>query len=171
MIYEKIRDNVAETLSYIDLTKPYGTKLFDALARVTISVAVEACALRKSSKTDEIEVFWRRRSMDDTAYPGEWHFPGSVMRPGETVEDVLRRLEKREFGTSILSFDFVANLNNINEERGHFFTPVYLLELADNAASSDTKGWFSITNLPIPVVGFHLNDLLPLVTKAFLNKK
>lgn len=170
MGYEQVKEKAAKALGEIDLNKPYGTELFDALARVTVSVAIEACAIRRNNN-GEIEVFWRQRSMEDTVYPGEWHFPGSVMRPGETVKNVFRRLEKKEFGSLITSFVFVGNLNVPNSERGHFLSLVYLITLADDTECTETKGWFSVNSLPTPVVDIHENDLLPMVIETFLNKE
>ncbi|MBU3934953.1 NUDIX domain-containing protein, partial [Patescibacteria group bacterium] len=135
-----------EALKVVDQTKPYGTALFDALARLTVSVAVEAVYLCLNKRTGNIEVYLVQRSQDDTAYPGEWHCPGSVMRPGEGVEVVFDRLAKKEFGTGLISTRFVANINHPTEARGHFFSLVYLCVLEEKA---NLRGkWFPVDALP-----------------------
>ena len=62
-----------EALAKIDPRKPYGTTLFNAIARLTVSPAVETVCLRLNQTTKEVEVYLVQRARDDTAYPGEWH--------------------------------------------------------------------------------------------------
>src|SRR3989338_5641250 len=85
-------------LRWVDPAKPYGAPLFNAFARLTVSVAVEAVCLRKKLGTGEFEVYLTKRSLDETAYPGQWHIPGTVMRPMEDLEDAFARLGAKEFG-------------------------------------------------------------------------
>ncbi len=180
---------VIEALKVVDSTKPYGTALFDALARVTVSVAIEAVCLRlrkenafgvlsHTSKgfiaTDDVqykvtEVYMIQRSPDDTAYPGEWHCPGSVMRPGESFEDVLKRLAKKEFGTGLISTRFVANLNPSAlepEARGHFLSIVYLCVLEEKEGLRGK--WFPVDKLPEKTVISHRKRIIPCALGAFV---
>jgi ADP-ribose pyrophosphatase YjhB (NUDIX family) len=163
--YDRKKDEAVKALEFINPTQPFGTKLFDSIARVSITVAIETVPIRRCSD-GKLEIFLRRRKMDDTAYPGEWHTPGSAMRPGETVQDVLTRLQG-EFGTGVKVFDFVGNLNNHDEERGHFFTPVYLVELDGEGRQDETHGWYPVNNVPQPVVEHHKNLLFPMAIEAF----
>lgn len=178
-----------KALGEIDPRQPYGTELFDALARVTVSVAVETVCLRLRKEiangvsfragsghtiaTDdveytEIEVYLVQRSPDDTAYPGQWHCPGSVMRPGESFEDVLERLEQKEFGAPLLSKRFVANINPSRlkpEERGHFLSIVYLCVFEEK---EDLRGkWFSVRALPKETVESHRRKIIPCALGMF----
>ena len=146
--------------------KMMGTRLFDAIARKTVSVAIEAVCLRMFH--DGIRVYLIERSLNDTAYCGQWHCPGSVMRSGEDVKDVFERLVKREFGSSINSWKFVANVNHTDEERGHFFSLVYLCDLD---LELERRGkWFSINNLPDNIVLFHKEKVIPIAVGAFLEE-
>ena len=79
-------------LKQIDPSKPYTPELFDALALLIISVAIEAVCLRVNPQTKKIEVLLTQRSLKNTAYPGEWHCPGSILRRGEDIKDVFERL-------------------------------------------------------------------------------
>ncbi len=152
-------------LGEIDPRKPYGTELFDALAKLTISVAVEAVCLRLNADKN-VEVYLIQRSPIDTAYPGEWHCPGSVMRPGENFKDVLDRLAKREFLSKILSAQFVANANHPTEERGHFLSVVYLLTLEEGR---DRRGtWFPVNQLPEKTVESHRHRMIPAAVGVFV---
>lgn len=165
-----------EALGKIDPKQPYGTELFDALARLTVSVALEAVCLRARSTWIEldgylrwVEVYLVQRSQDDTAYPGEWHCPGSVMRPGESFEDIVARLEKREFDAGLKSWRFVANLNPSKfepEARGTFLSVVYLCELEEKEALCGK--WFPVNNLPANTVHGHRDRIIPCALGAFL---
>lgn len=166
-----------KALSEIDPKQPYGTELFDALARLTISVAPEAVCLRlqhylseiDTTRLSEIQVYLVQRAPDDTAYPGEWHCPGSVMRPGETFEDVLERLAKREFGANLTSVRFVANLNPSKadpEARGTFLSVVYLCTLEDKKGLRGK--WFPVDKLPNKTVWHHRARIIPCALGAFV---
>lgn len=153
-------------LREIDPKNPYGTELFDALARLTVSVAVEAVCLRLNFTTREVEVYLTQRSPNDTAYPGEWHCPGFVMRLGEDFEDVFVRLGKKEFVGRIESAWFVANVNHPTEERGHFFSVVYLCTLQK---SEGLRGqWFSVNHLPEKTVECHRCRVIPAAVGALV---
>lgn len=165
---EKMPDysKVVEVLKIVDATKPYGIELFNALARVTVSVAIEAVCLRYNSGTKKVEVYMTQRSPDDTAYPNEWHSPGSIFRPGEEIDDVFSRLEKREFGGRLLSKRFVANVNYPTEARGHIFSIVYLCTLEDKP---ELKGkWFPVSELPEKTVEHHIRRVIPAAVGAFV---
>lgn len=189
--YEK----VVKALKKVDPKKPYGTKLFDALARLTITPAVEAVCLRLDEKYvdgeffskgrstieipsmvyNEIMVYMTQRSTTDTAYPGEWHCPGSVFRPGEDVEDVFSRLQDREFGqlAQVVGKRFVANMNNPGEARGHFLSLIYLCELAEeNAGKEGLKGkWFPVNHLPAETVRHHRERIIPAAVGVLVAEK
>lgn len=160
--YERLRQKAAAAVRQLDPGKPMGTELFDALARITVSVAFEAVALRRDS-TGNVEVFLVQRREDDTAYPCEWHCPGSVLRSGESEDDVFARLATREFGVPIVQRRFVINFNHNNEQRGHFFSVIYLCEIR----GGEDSHWFSVDNLPAKMVGHHRDYLIPLALAAF----
>ncbi len=155
-----------EALAKIDPRKPYGTTLFNAIARLTVSPAVETVCLRLNQTTKEVEVYLVQRARDDTAYPGEWHCPGSVLRPGEDFKDAFGRLAKCEFGGIILSMQFVANANVPTESRGHFLSLVYLCVLDD---TDGLRGkWFPINQLPDKTVEHHRHRIIPVAVGAFV---
>ncbi len=166
-------------LSEIDPRQPYGTELFDALARLTVSVAVEAVCLRpywqigseiEQGQYPEFEVYLVQRAQDDTAYPGEWHCPGSVMRPMESIEDVMARLGKKEFGANLLSWKFVTNVNHAHEQRGHFFSLVYLCQLREEKEGMRGQ-WFPTYRLPQNTVGHHRQPIIPVALGDFLSDR
>jgi ADP-ribose pyrophosphatase YjhB (NUDIX family) len=170
-------------LGEIDPQKPYGTALFDALAKLTVSVAVEAVCVRQHFQLFDPEELWDpafevymvQRSPNDTAYPGEWHCPGSVMRPGESVKDIMDRLNKKEFDGNLLSSKFVANINHTHEQRGHFLSMVYLCQLKDKKGIKNTQGlngkWYLTYRLPERTVIHHRNPIIPAALGSFLSDR
>ena len=178
---EKEMIELVRLLGLIDPKAPYGTELFNALARLTASVAVETVCMRlkntagwSTTNKDFIgsnipEVYLIQRAINDTAYPGEWHCPGSVIRPGEDIEDVLNRLAQKEFGGKILSAQFIANANHPTEARGHFFSLVYLCSL-DESSTGLRGQWFEANNLPEKTVETHRVRIIPAAYGAFVAK-
>lgn len=159
--YDECKHQAAEALKLIDPKRPYGTELFDALCRLTITPALEIVCLRRRGET--IEVLLTQRSPTDTAYPNEWHCPGSAKRVGESDEDVFARLVKGEFMADITSRRRLDIFDNFAEARGHFLSIVYLCEAAEG-----TRGqWFDVTKLPIKTVDHHINIIIPMAVKAF----
>lgn len=157
---------VIDALKIVDPTQPYGTELFDALARLTISVAVEAVCLRLNPTTQKIEVYLVQRSPNDTAYPNEWHCPGTVMRPTEEIEDTFRRLSRKEFGAGFLKKQFIANANHPTEVRGHFFSLVYICVLEEKGSLRGR--WFPVSELPEKTVEHHIRRIIPAAVGAFV---
>ena len=162
-MYENDKKAAIGALSKIDPWKPYGADLFNAIARVSISVAVEAIGIRRNVQTGELEVRLMQRPQNAPAYAGMWHFPGSFIRPGESEENVLKRLEKGEFKAPVRLISRIGWDNNPHEERGHVMHLLYLVEVDD---LSDNK-WFPIGNLPEPMVDHHRQVLIPVAVKAF----
>lgn len=164
------RDALARLLERIDPRKPYGTALFNALARLTWSMAFEAVALRVNSESGKLEVYLRRRAEDDTAYPGEWHAPGSVFRPGENERNVADRLAK-EFGTAIVAFTYIGEFVDwdAGEARGSFLSRNYLVALAGNPREDEQHRWYLVEQLPPNTCHHHRDFIIPLAVKAVIN--
>lgn len=147
----------------LGLIKPgsYGTELFDALARLTVGIALEAVCLRRNARS-EIEVLMTQRALTETAGQGEWHCPGSVQRSGETHDDVFARLEQREFGAKIRFRQFVADVANL-DPRGQFESKVHLCEVEEGGQGT----WFPITGMPEKTNAIHRDRVIPTAVEAF----
>lgn len=153
-----------DELGKIDPKRPYDSGVFDALVRVTVSVAIEAVCLRLNPNK-EIEVYLTQRSITET-YPGEWHCPGTLLRRREEIEDAFSRLAEREFRARLKSWRFVANVNLPKETRGHTFSVVHLCQFEEGPNSRGR--WFLISQLPIPTVEAHAKQIIPLAVGAFV---
>ena len=89
----------------------------------------------------KLEVYLTKRAAYDPAYPGQYHCPGSYMRPGESYADVFERLNEREFKTRITKGRLVGIHNNTNEERGHTQSHIFLVEV-ESEPQAKNGGWF-----------------------------
>jgi ADP-ribose pyrophosphatase YjhB (NUDIX family) len=158
---EKDLKKLIDLLNQVDPHKPLGTPLFDAIARLTIGVAIETVSLRHG--TGGVEVYMTQRSLEESAYPGEWHCPGSFIRHGEKIDDVMRRLEKKETGISFSSAREIATINNPKEARGHIFQIVHLCTIEGQGKGK----WFPLDQLPKNTVQQHREVIIPAALKVF----
>ena len=152
------KKKLIDNLNKLDPKKPYGPKLFNALARLTVSVAIECVALQIENQTTEILL--TRRAKNDLLYPWYWHFPGTILRPGEKLTDAFERLAKKEFRTPLKpKKDFIAFCNIPNCERGHELSLLFRVYLEKNPKGQ----WFSIYDLPKKIVPYHKNELITII--------
>lgn len=153
------RDIIARVLGVIPDNKPFGSQLFDALTYLAGgSPAFEAGLARV--KDGKIEVYLRQRSMSESAYPGEWHLPGSFFRKGEQPIDVANRLCSWEFeGVKIAKIHHLENFF-VDEARGSVLSILYAIEIEGEPTGKSGK-WFDHTELPKPLVDHHDNLLIP----------
>jgi len=149
-----------------DPKKGMGVELFNAIAKLKVTMTPEAVCLRHNSQNDKIEVYLILRSLADTAYPGQWHLPGSAMRPGEEIDDVFLRLETKEIGLKILSKKFAFHFNEPQEARGHFFSLIYLCALSEGEGLGK---WFFVDNLPQNIIARDRDKVIPVAVKTFLS--
>lgn len=148
--------------------KPLGSRLFEAIARLSVSVAFEAVYLRKNRQTKDVEVFMLQRKPHES-FPGQWHVPGAVFRPGEQPKDVARRLGEREFGAKLIS-DFVCHGTFfVPEPRGWFLSLAYLVTCKKTPV--DEGVWWPVHALPKSTLPHHAKYIIPAVVNAFKNNK
>ncbi|MBI5404989.1 MAG: NUDIX hydrolase [Candidatus Kerfeldbacteria bacterium] len=165
--YEDIKHAAALALNRVDPTEPFGSELFLAVARVSITTCVESVCLRWGDN-GRVEVLLAKRDPEDPAYPSMWHCPGTAMRVGETIQDMFDRLAKREYWTKVKSYRFVGFDNNQHEARGHFIHLVYLTELDVMSGHGTGKDqWFGIEQLPDGIVDHHRTTIIPMAVRKF----
>jgi len=166
------KNNVATLVFTIPRKTPYGTRAFNATARLSWSIAFEAVALREG--VNGLEVYLRQRSDDDSAYPGEWHAPGSIFRPGETERDVANRLAE-EFGAPITKLYFLGEVadwqdhKEDTEARGSFVSRVYLVEFDENQPPREDERhiWCPVGDLPEKTVWSHRDLIIPMAVHEY----
>ncbi len=164
------RKKLALELKKIDPNEPLGLELFEAVARLSVTVSFEGVLFREND--GQLEIFLTRRSASDTAYPGDWHCPGTVFRPHtpnvpyNPESDAATRLAVKEFGVhKFASYKFVGEIF-INEERGVFNPRVYLVRIEDPIVTiPGESGWFSVGKLPRDMVAPHRDLIIPIALK------
>jgi ADP-ribose pyrophosphatase YjhB (NUDIX family) len=92
----------------------------------------------------ELEVLLTQRTVNDSSFPNMWHVPGTVIRPGETLDVSLKRLAQTELGVEIESYEIAGLINNLKEPRGHFISPILLVKLRQ---SPKVGKWQNVKNL------------------------
>lgn len=144
--------------------KPLGSRLFEAIARLSVSVAFEAACLRHNKQTKTIEVFMMQRKPHES-FPGQWYVPGAVFRPGEQPKDVASRLGAREFNAVITS-DFKCHGTFFGQDtRGWFLSLVYLVKCKKDPV--DEGRWWNVKKLPKNTIPRHFKYIIPAAVKAF----
>lgn len=156
---------IAKVLRRVD--QPYGAALFDALARLTVTEAVEAVLMRRRGD-GQLEVYMTQRAPDDTAYPNEWHAPGSIFRSGEDDADVMRRLEECELKCRIKSWKQISHFRHM-EARGWFSAFAFLLEV-EGEPKNERGAWHVVDNLPPNTVRHHVDRIIPLAVAAYSHR-
>lgn len=92
--------------------------LFLALSKI---VPFASCEMAIVNEKKELLMAWR----DDEWWTG-WHFPGGVMRYGESFEMSLQNTARRELGIKLKSYKFLFPVNYTNSERGHTVSFIFL---------------------------------------------
>ncbi|MFA5061832.1 MAG: hypothetical protein WC526_01655 [Patescibacteria group bacterium] len=167
---KEYREFAADVLNGLDPYKPYGTNLYNAIARLSWNMFFEGVALRVNPSTTKIEIYLRKRAADEV-YPLEWHAPGSAFRPGETERDVANRLE-REFGTPIISFRYIGEYVDWKkgEIRGSGVSRIYLVHCDGSPREDERHDWYPVDQLPENTVEPHRTGIIPKAIKAYAHR-
>jgi ADP-ribose pyrophosphatase YjhB (NUDIX family) len=161
----KIKKAVVELLSLVPANRPLGSKLFNALARLTITFAFEVAIVRQGKNGPEVYVA-RRESNE--AYANQWHVPGTALRPGETFAQAITRLCDREdlhIDQRPESLKVMGVFNHRHEERGHFVS--YILLAEPEGDKMVTGLWVDIAGLSEAVIPHHRLNVIPRALTAF----
>jgi len=149
-----------------DAEKYMPPELYNALARLTTTTSLETIALREIG--GHLKVYLTKRRPDDV-YSNSWHVPGTVLRVRESFEDALQRLSESEYGTKIISYNFIGMTNNRYEARGHFVSPVFLVALS--AEPKPNGEWVECQPLradseDFKIIWHHREYLIPMAVLA-----
>lgn len=161
--YEEVKRSAILALKDLNPRLPYGTELFNEIARVTVTTCIEAVILR--TKFNSIEVFLAKRPLGE-AYGGFWHCPGTFLRVGEDEADAFKRLEEKEKVGKFINKRFISYKNNSHEERGHIIQLIYLCDIEPVVGNAGT--WFPVDKLPKNIVENHRDIIIPKAVAAIL---
>lgn len=104
-------------------------EVFEALIKKIPFIGCELVIIRNAnisiptSQTGEILLTWR----DDKWWKG-WHFPGGLLRYGESFKKRLTEVAKNELGVNFKSHKFLFPINYNQCPRGHGVSLVFLCE-------------------------------------------
>ncbi|MBU0598415.1 NUDIX domain-containing protein [Patescibacteria group bacterium] len=156
-------DELISLLDQVDPGQRYSHEFFNALARISVSVAIEAVVVRVNPTNCQQEVLLIQRGPEET-FPSLWHCPGTILRVGESIDTAMSRLADNEFKARILTFRFVDFYNNPDEgQRGHTMHLVFIVEVEDGSAGT----WVPIDDLhEKDVIPYHRDSVIPLVLKS-----
>lgn len=142
---------------------PRGSKMntyfHNALARHTVTIAIETILLSKDKKS----VFLTKRK-SGIAYENLWHFPGSILRTKENISDVFQRLSKDEYGVPIIKWRTIHQKYG-EEKRGTFLFIINIIETEYNPSENIYAKWWQIDQLPENMITFQKNDYISILKK------
>jgi len=149
-------------LARIDSSKPKTVAFYEALAKHMVSIAIDPVILRHNpvGKLSPIEVWLSQRGPNE-AYPGEWHCPGSLVRPGERESAVFERVSNKELHARISDFKFCGYYFH-NERRGPFLIMVFLVQIEGEPKNGK---WWPVNDLPQNIIEHHLQNSIPLALR------
>jgi ADP-ribose pyrophosphatase YjhB (NUDIX family) len=153
--------DLAKLLDQVNPDVPLGPELHSAVLRLSPAATIEAVALRRNG--GNVEVLLRKRGLQEAAYPGQYHCPGSFFRRGEGVPEVFARLSANESLGTVVSFRFV-DVYCWMEERGWIVSFIYLLEVIYPLPGAD---WYPVEDLPRPMVAHHESVIIPKAVELF----
>lgn len=122
-------------------------ELFIELARLTVLPAVEVVCLRRGSVG--VEVLLTQRVEFDPFWPGQWHVPGSVLRPTDaagSMTSALTRVLAGELGLSAWSEPVFVSPIFWHNIRGAALSLVYYVNV--DHLVLPVGEFFPITELP-----------------------
>ena len=151
---EEVQQKLIKYLSLLDATQPYGTELYKAISRVTVRIGIEAVSISPRASRRYV---WMKQRGQDESYPGLWHCPGSIIRPGESTDDVRQRMSK-EFGCTVRALHQVCGFNHPHEETGHAVCWVHFCELSGTPTNGE---WFPVDDLPENTINHHREEVIP----------
>ncbi len=156
--YEEIKRTATRAIKKIDPSLPFGTELFEAILSITVSVLIEVVIIKNTPRGRE--VFLTQRKAGES-YEGQWHCPGTFIRPGEQIDEVFQRLFSSEKLGEFSEIEFIGIDNNIKEERGHLVHLIYKVK----ASPLEVGRWFLVSELPENIVKHHRDVVIPTATK------
>lgn len=124
------------------------SRVFEAVAKIAVYPAIEFVLLRV--REGEIETLLFQRSWDDPVWPGQWHAPGTILRPTDaTVEDAKARLIQDELMGMQLSGPHFVGVAMNNYLRGNGLGIEYWLEVSGEPANGQ---FYNVNQLPNDIV-------------------
>jgi len=131
---------------------------YHALTHVVPWTAVELLLMRQG-KTGW-ELFLTQREANDPEWPSMWHFPGTLVRPNDTLESAYMRLAVTELGLESLPGkpELISMLIMKNPPRGNG-TNTFHRVIVDESFENVHGTFFPLSHLPETMIGFQKEQL------------
>ncbi len=142
--------------------KSPGKRLFEEMAFYLPVIAVEAVSLRCTKHG--VEVYLAQSTPNDAPFP-EWRCPGAVLKPGEGIGQVMRRLATEKLGNPISFFTYVDEFFH-QREQSWFLTKIYLVTV-DNGPEGGV--WWPVDELPQNIAWHDANNVIPQAAQFYLD--
>lgn len=159
---DDFKEVVAAMLGRLDPAKPIGTRLRDAIMRLSPGPFFTAALFRE--RVGATEIYLRQGAIDDIDYPGQWHVPGSFYRHGELDHDVEVRLA-RDFGAAKFEKSNLVGHQVLPESRGTIHAMIFLVELKGDPRIDSRHDWFRTDRLPDGMADLHRSVIIPNATR------
>lgn len=128
---------------------------FYQLSRIVPMPAYELLILRGSSGAREILL--TQRDADDPHWPSAWHFPGTIVRNGDSAETIWKRLAAEIGAESLPGTPKLFEADITNNERGWGTHTFWTLEWPGGEPA--TGKFFPLTALPTPIIPHQAKQL------------
>lgn len=130
--------------------KRTGTEIFESFFPILPMVCCELALVRKINGVDSV-LMWRRK---DAYYDG-WHMPGGYILHGESDEEWIRRVLKKETNLELRYYRFITHFNT-RPETGwvpNHQVAIMFYCVADGELS--VGRFFPLTRIPEDTLGHH----------------
>lgn len=148
---------------------PVSPEIFNAWCWSFITNPIELAVLRVRDGYQEVFMIYR----DDAFYKG-WHLPGSIYLPGDTAQQVIQRLVKREVMQEITPAEFIgyAEISKAENSRGQELSLLFVSWCKGSDVSHGK--FFPLENPPTDTLEHHKKLLQrvarhPLVVEQILD--
>lgn len=153
---------------------PVAPDLFDAICNNLPVNPIDLAVVREGDEGPEVFLIYR----DDTFFKG-WHFPGSVILPGRTIDSVLKDIMEREVGVRVkgLTFDLVGFHQFMKGKgvgrcsRGQELDVFYAVSLGRNCKVKidENRKFFPLHKLPKDILSHH--KILAVSIKTYMERE
>ena len=145
MLNKKDQKNFLVIFDKIKNEKELPTIIFESLCKI---IPFVACEIIIKDKNDSLLLTWR----DDKWYKG-WHFPGGLMRVGETFKQRIGIVCLKELNVEVKSIKFLQVINNgYGDKRGYVISLIFLC----TTNKKPEIGTF-FKGMPIDIIDGHKN--------------
>lgn len=143
----------------------YPIEIFWQFARLNTLAIIELIPL--CTLDGRLNVLLTQREKQDKFWPGQWHIPGTVMRPDDNEKTALKRIVKDELA-DISVGEVAPIITDIRRsKRGSEQSKVFIVEI--DGRGLNVGQLFKVTDLPENTVDGH-RYLIELAAKTFLDR-